>query len=91
MSNPRECESSAEVQQFATKLGKLLGKKCSNDAKEELKVITILKSLGNFGIMTPETRTVVAECAKESKLPVTIRLAAIEASRSNPCDSHVFK
>ena len=91
MSHPTECESSPEVQQFATKLGKLLGKKCSNDAKEELKVITVLKALGNFGIMTPEARTAVSECVKESKLPVTIRLAAIEASRSNPCDSQVFQ
>lgn len=89
MSHVQECESSAEVQQFATKLGKLLGKKCSADPKDELKVIAVLKALGNFGIMTPEIRTAVSECAKESKLPVTIRLAAIEASRSNPCDSQI--
>ena len=91
INNAQACESSPEVQQFATKLGKLLGKKCSADSKDELKVITILKALGNFGIMTPEARTAVAECAKESKLPVTIRLAAIEASRTNPCDSQVFE
>lgn len=84
-----ECQSIQEIQQFSTKLSKLLGAKCQVDAKNEVKAISVLKALGNLGVMTSEVRSTVAECAKDANLPATVRLAAIEASRNNPCDKQV--
>ena len=88
--NWEECQTSPEVQQFSTKLSKMLGNKCKVDAKDEVKVISVLKALGNLGVMTPEVRATVSECVKDATLPATVRLAAIEATRNNPCDKQVI-
>lgn len=87
--NLQECEASADVLQFSTKLSKMLGNKCQVDANSEVKVISVLKALGNLGVMTPEVRATVSGCAKEVSLPVTVRLAAIEATRNSPCAKEV--
>lgn len=67
----------------------MLGNKCQVDAKSEVKVISVLKALGNLGVMTEEVRSAVSECAKDSSLPATVRLAAIEATRNSPCAKQV--
>lgn len=67
----------------------MLGNRCSADAKDEVKIISVLKALGNLGVMTAEARTKVADCAKDIKLPITVRLAAIQATRNNPCENQV--
>ena len=85
-----ECQSSPDVQQLSKSLGKLLGNKCQvGDAKDEVKIISALKALGNLGVLVPEVRTTVSQCVKDSRLPMTVRLAAVDASRSNPCEKEV--
>ncbi len=91
--NPEECQSSTDVQQLSKNLGKLLGNKCQvqpSTPKDEVKIISALKALGNIPVMAPEVRNTVSQCAKDSRLPAPIRLAAIEATRSNPCEKEVF-
>lgn len=89
--NVEQCQTSPEVLQFSTKLSKMLGNRCRADAKDEVKIISVLKALGNLGVMAAEVRTVVADCAKDTKLPTTIRLAAIDASRNSPCVKQVIE
>jgi len=88
--HPEECQTNADVLQLSTKVAKMLANKCQvSDAKDEVKVIAALKALGNLGVMTPEVRSTVAQCVKSANLPITIRLAAIEASRKSPCVKEV--
>jgi len=85
-----ECQTNADVLQLSTKVAKMLANKCQvSDAKDEVKVIAALKALGNLGVMTPEVRSTVAQCVKSANLPITIRLAAVEASRKSPCVKEV--
>lgn len=84
-----ECQSVPEVLQLSSKIGKLLGKSCQADAKDEIRVIAALKALGNLGVMSAEVRNTVIECAKDTYLPATTRLAAMEATRNNPCQKPV--
>lgn len=44
-----------------------------------------MKALGNMGVMTQEVQKTVIACAKNVKAPTSLRLAAIDASRRNPC------
>lgn len=85
-----ECQTNADVLQLSTKVAKLLTNKCQvSVAKDEVKVISALKALGNLGVMTPEVRSTVAQCVKSVNVPMTIRLAAVEASRKSPCVKEV--
>ena len=68
----------------------MLGNRCRADAKDEVKIISVLKALGYLGVWAAEVRTTVVDCAKDTKLPATIRLAAVEASRNSPCEKQVY-
>lgn len=80
--NREQCESNSEIQQLSTKFGKLLGNKCQND---DLRVISALKAIGNLGVMSQDVLQTINTCIKEDKLPVSTRVAAIEATRNSPC------
>ena len=52
-------------------------------------VMSALKAIGNLGVVSADVLRNVNNCVKDDKLSVAIRLAAVEASRSYPCNKSV--
>ena len=48
-------------------------------------VRSALKAIGNLGIMSQDVLQTINACIKEDKLPISVRVAAIEATRTTPC------
>jgi len=82
-----QCEKNAKIIELSNKLGGLLGNKCKSD--DEVKVMSALKAIGNLGVVSADVLRNVNNCVKDDKLSVAIRLAAVEASRSYPCNKSV--
>ncbi|KAK3927268.1 Apolipophorin, partial [Frankliniella fusca] len=77
----------AEVAVVVSRLERLLGADCRALGRGETDMVLLaLRALGNAGVVS--SPSVLARCYESTSNPLEVRLAALQAWRRAPCESH---
>ncbi|XP_071528861.1 LOW QUALITY PROTEIN: uncharacterized protein [Panulirus ornatus] len=88
--NP-SCYDEPTVQGLAVALSNRLPNGCSlsSDPERQMSALTVLKALGNMGVMTEEASKSVFDCLENEDAKTNIRVAAAQAFRQAKCNSAI--
>ena len=85
-------ESSDEVTQIIRQLESELRYNCRSESDEQTsRMLTALRALGNAGLAAAHSTQTLQRCALNSDIPISVRVAAINAFRRFQCTDSIVR